>query len=197
MRPNDYFAVAEMQQHGPDVWERVRAKLRSEGHTIVKGYGEFNRQGGSYHYTFLSHNGNLVHSKDRPNGLKIDIAKYLGLNTVKPLKIRTGSDPEVVRQAFEYLVSLGFNDHNHKAILDTDKLLGLLADSDGVIYSILTLDGYVNKYAAVDEIEFDKEIKVIVSNFRPVRKTISIQGVTVYEDAFAQFLKDNAIKSAA
>ncbi|MNE66274.1 hypothetical protein D3C80_1618130 [compost metagenome] len=149
------------------------------------------------HFIYMSINGNLIHTKDKPNGLQIDIGKFLlGWHETKALKIRTGNDQEVVRQAFQYLVSMGYDDRNRNAVMNNDKLLGLLADTDGVIYSILTHDSFVNKYAAVDEFEFDKEVTVIVRNFRPVRKTITIQGVTVYEEDLDVFLKANAIKSA-
>ena len=196
MRTNDYFTTQDMQFFGPEAWERVRAKLRTEGHTIVKGYGEYGRNSIDHHYIFLSVNGNLVHTKEKPKGVHISVQKYLGLGKSKRLKIKTGNDKEVVRQAFQYLVGLGYDDRNRNAMMCNGNMTGLLADSDGVIYSIHTLDGFEDKYSAVEELEFDKEVKVTLSNFRPVRKTINLYGAIVYKDVFEQFLKDNEIKSA-
>ena len=41
MRKDDYFTTQDMTFYGPEVWERVRAKLRAEGNDVIKGYGEY------------------------------------------------------------------------------------------------------------------------------------------------------------
>lgn len=196
MRKDDYFTTQDMTFYGPEVWERVRAKLRAEGNDVIKGYGEYSHTVDGRHFIYLNGNGNLIHTAGKPKGLQIDIQKFLKLGSVTPLKIKTGSDLAVVAEAFEYLVGLGFSDKNRSAIMRKGDMVGLLADSDGVIYSILTLDGFINKYSAAEELEFDKEVKVSLSNFRPVRRIVELKGVSVYEDVFEQFLKVNAIKSA-
>lgn len=197
MRENDYFTAEDMKRHGFAVWERVRAKLRTEGHEIIKGYGEYGRSCSDHHYIYLSRNGNLIHVTERPRGLQMDIAKYLGLDKVKAMKIRTGTDKEVIKQAFNFLVGHGFSDRNYHAIIkDKGKIAGIIGDTDGVIYSIITDDGFDNFYAHAEEIEFDTETKVILSNFRHKRKLIDLLGYTVDEDALTEWLKSNATKSA-
>lgn len=196
MRKDDYFTIADMQRHGPDVWARVRAKLRTEGHNVVDGYGMYGHAIDGRHYVFLSSNGNLVHTKEKPKGLQIDIAKYLGLGKFAALKIRTGNDVDVVIQAFEHLVGLGYSDQSRRAVTSKGKMVGLLADTDGVIYSILTGDSFDNKYNHAEELTFDKAVEVTLTNFRPLRKRITVGGFEVYEDDFNEFIESHAIKSA-
>jgi hypothetical protein len=198
MHTNDYFTTKDMQAHGSEIWSRVRAKLRAEGHAIVDGYGVYSHAINDRHYIYLSQNGSLVHTKEKPKGLQMDIAKFLGLGKFKALKIKTGNDKDVIRQAFQHLVNLGFSDRNLGSIIHTfnGPLYGLIGDTDGVIYSIQTQNAFDDKFSNVDEIIFDVEVKTIVSNFRPKRKQINLFGYDVHEDIFMQFLKENAIKSA-
>lgn len=196
MRQNDYFTTEDMKRHGIGIWNRVREKLRSEGYRIVDGYGMFTHAVDGRHYIELTKEGNLIHTKEKPKGLNMDIAKYLGLNNgIKPLKLKTGTDPEVIRQAFKFLVGHGFNDRNLEAIIKSKgKMVGIIGDTDGIIYSIVTNDGFDNFYVYADEVIFDTE--TILSNFRPARKRITVSGYEVYEDEFKEFIKEHAIKSA-
>ena len=198
MQPDDYFTIKDMKSHGSEIWSRVRAKLRAEGHTIVDGYGVYSHAVDNRHYIYLSQNGNLVHTKEKPKGLQMNIAKFLGLDKIKPLKIKTGNDKEVIKQLFQHLVSLGFGDRDRTAILNPNNgpLYGLIGDTDGIIYSIRSKYAFDDEFGNVDELIFDVEVKTTVSNFRPKRKQINLFGYDVHEDIFMQFLKDNAIKSA-
>lgn len=196
MRTDDYFTAEDMKRNGPEIWERVRAKLRQEGHEIIKGYGEYGRGCSDHHFIYLSKNGNLVHTADKPKGLQIDIEKFLGLNKVKALKIRTGYDLDIVGPAFEYLVSLGYSDVHRKIAMGPGNMEGLLADSDGIIYIISTVNGFNERFNYAHEIVFDTETKVTLTNFRPKRKVIELRGFNVYEDEYLKWLESNAIKSA-
>lgn len=198
MQTNDYFTAEDMKHHGPDIWERVRTKLREQGHEIIKGYGEYGRGCKDAHFIYLSQNGNLIHVKELPKGARISIEKFLGLGKFHALKIRTGNDTAIVKEAFNYLVTLGFSDMNRRSVTSGNgKMVGILADSDGVIYSILTDGGWHEKYTYAEEIIFDKKITVTLNNFRPARKRIIVSGFEVYEDDFNKFLEENAIKNAA
>lgn len=202
MNTGDYFTTQDMQFFGPEVWERVRAKLRAEGRTVVKGYGEYGRNSVEHHFIYLSEGGNLIHTKDKPiKGNQISIQKYmnLGSSSFKQLKIKTGNDKDVVRQAFQHLVDLGFGDVNRGAVLNDNKgpLYGIVGDTDGIIYSILTPGGFEDNYHNAEELVFDVEVKTTVSNFRPKRKQIEVFGFDVYEDEFIAALEKLAIKSAA
>jgi hypothetical protein len=198
MRQNDYFTTEDMKRHGIGIWNRVREKLRSEGYRIVDGYGMFTHAVDGRHYIELTKDGNLIHTKEKPKGLNMDIAKYLGLdNGIKPLKVITGDDKEVIRQVFQHLTSLGFGDRNRGAILNPNRgpLYGVVGDTDGIIYSLQTKEAFDNLSYA-EEIVFDVEVKTTVSNFRPKRKTLELFGFTVYEDDFMSALEKLAIKSA-
>jgi len=199
MRPTDYFTTEDMNAHGKIVWNRVRAKLRAEGHSVVSGYGEYAHAIDGRHFIELGIGGNLVHTKDQPKGVRIDIAKFLGADIkVNAVKINTGNDKDVIRQAFQHLVGLGFGDRNRGAILNPNSgtLYGLIVETDGIIYSVQSQGTFDDTYRFADEIVFDVEVKTTVSNFRPKRKQIEVFGFTVYEDEFMEALKKMAIKSA-
>lgn len=196
MNKDDYFSTAEMKLLGPEIWQRVRDKLRKMGNPVVEGYGMFTLSVNGRHFIVMSAQGNLVHVKEKPKGLCMSIAKFLGLGQVKAFKIETGDCKETIEQAINHLVDLGYSDVNRKAIMTGPGcLIGIVADTDGVIYSVCTRECFDVRYANIEEIVFDTATKLVLSNFRPKRKIINVLGVDVFEDDLMNALVSLSVKS--
>lgn len=203
VKTNDYFSTADMKAEGEARWSQLRAEVKRQGFRVGQTFGLFGYALKENHYIVLHPDGDLVHTATVPRGRLLSIAEVIGA-VPKPIKrekvkIRTTTNKIKIKLAFDHLVGLGYSDINRAAIIEGDnrRIVGIVGDENGVIYSIVTEKTFSTTYANVAEILCDVETTHVLTNIRRKKKLVEINGVTVEEDALNDWLKAQSAKSTA
>lgn len=200
IKTHDHFSAKDVKAEGEVRWNQLRAELKRQGHRISSCYGNFGKAIDDTHFIYLHRDGDLVHSLVEPrSGRLVTVSQVLDKPAVEQLKIRTGSTKVKIELAFEHLVSLGYSDLNRTAIVNdhAQRMVGLIGDSTGVIYSVITEGTFSNIYADVTEILYEVKTTHEMINVKRKRKQVEVNGFKVDEDELLAWLKVNATKSAA